>query len=301
MSIAALYDQVGGPDVLYIGDVDDARPGPGKVAVRVRAAGLNPFDTKVRSGAIAMKAPFPRRIGGDLAGTVEAVGEGAAYADGAPILVGDEVLGRAAGALAERVVAASSDLARRPAALDATVAGALHVAGLTAVALLDAVPVGPGDTVLIGGAAGSVGLTAGQLAVAAGARVIGTASERGHALLRSLGIEPVTYGDGVAERVAALGALTAVYDCHGRDALDIGFALGIHPDRMVQIAAGEDSGVQAAGRAARNAANLGMLAERVASGEIVVPIAATYPLRDVAAAFAALESSHALGKIVVTP
>ncbi len=298
MSSAALYDAVGGPEVLYIGEVPDPEPAPGKVAVRVRAAGLNPFDAKVRSGAILMKAPLPRRIGGDLAGTVEAVGEGAVYHDGTPIAVGDEVLGRAAGALAERVIASASDLTRRPVGLPVEVAGALHVAGLTAVAMADAVPVGPGDTVLVGGAAGGVGIIAAQLAVAAGARVVGTASERNHALLRSLGIEPVTYGDGLAQRV---GSATAVYDCYGREALDAGFLLGIRADRMVQIAAGDDSGVRAAGRAARTAANLALLAERVAAGEIIVPIAATYPLRDVASAFAALEGPHEPGKILVMP
>lgn len=304
MSSAALYDVVGGPEVLYIGDVPDQGPGPGKVTVRVRAAGLNPFDAKVRSGAIPMTAPFPRRIGGDLAGTVDAVGAGAAYSDGAPIRVGDEVLGRAAGAVAERVVAAASALARRPAALPVEVAGSLYVAGLTAVALLDAVPVGPGDTVLIGGAAGSVGLTAAQHAVAAGARVIGTASQRNHDLLRSVGARPVTYGSGLAERVAALGSVTAVYDCHGRDALDAGIALGVAPERMAAIAAGDaadELGARVPGREARTAAALAALAERVASGEIIVPVAATYPLGQVAAAFTAMETGRVTGKVVIVP
>ncbi len=158
----------------------------------------------MRSGAIASRAAFPRRIGGDLAGTVLAVGDGAAYADGAPIAVGDEVLGRAAGAIAEQVSAAASDLARRPDSLDVAVAGGLHVAGLTAVSVLATVPVGAGDLVLVGGAAGAVGLVAAQLALAAGARVVGTASERNHALLRSVGVEPVGW-----RTVAALGAIAA--------------------------------------------------------------------------------------------
>lgn len=304
MSRAALYDSTGAPEGLYIGEVTDADPGPGKVAVRVGAAGLNPYDAKVRRGEIPSKAPFPRRIGGDLTGAVLAVGEGAAYADGTPIAVGDEVLGRATGAIAERAIAAASDLARRPAGLPIEVAGSLDVAGLTAVALLDAVPVAAGDTVLIGGAAGGVGFIAAQLAVAAGARVIGTASARNHEALRSVGVEPVTYGDDLAARVADLGAPTVVYDCHGRDALDAGLALGVDPGRMAAIAAGpaaEELGVTAPGGAARTAANLAALAERVAAGEIVVPIAATYPLDQVAAAFSALEDGHLTGKIVVLP
>ncbi|WP_292831089.1 zinc-binding dehydrogenase [Microbacterium sp.] len=303
MSRAAMYDEVGDPRVLYIGQVTDTAPGPGKVAVRVRAAGLNPYDSKVLSGAIASTAPFPRRIGGDLAGSVEAAGEGAVYADGAPVRVGDEVLGRAAGAIAERVIAMASDLAPRPAGLAVEVAGGLHVAGLTAVAILDTVPIGPGDTVLVGGAAGGVGLIAAQLAVAAGARVIGTASARNHELLRSLGVEPVSYGDGLAARVAARARLTAVYDCHGRDALDAGITLGVAAEHMVAIAAGsagDELGVHVAGQRARTAANLAALAERVASGEIVVPVAATYPLDQVSAAFTAVAGTHAPGKIIVT-
>jgi len=308
MTRAAQYDTTGGPEVLYIGEVADAAPGPGEVAVRVRAAGLNPFDGKLRSGFLPSEAPFPRRTGGDLAGTVEAVGEGAQYWDGAPIAVGDEVLGRAGGAVAERVIASASELARRPVDLPVEVAGGLHVAGLTAVSVLTTVPVGPEDLVLVGGAAGGVGLVAAQLAVAAGARVIGTASEGNHELLRSLGIEPVAYGDGLAARVSVLtdagNPLSAVYDCHGRDALDAGVELGVPVDRMVGIAAyaavGE-LGVHNVERAARTPQNLERLAARVAAGEIVLPVAATYPLSEVVAAFTALEGAHAPGKIVVLP
>ena len=205
MSNAALYDATGGPEVLYVAEVADPEARPGKVAVRVHAAGLNPFDGKVRSGFIPSSAPFPRRIGGDFAGTVEAVGADARYWDGAPIRVGEEVLGRADGAIAERVIANAADLARRPAHLPVEVAGGLNVAGLTAMSLLATVPVGASDILLIGGAAGGVGLMAAQLAIAAGARVIGTASGRNHELLRSLGVEPVGYGEGLATRVARLG------------------------------------------------------------------------------------------------
>lgn len=304
MSRAALYDRTGDPDVLYVGEIDDAAPGPGKVAVRVRAAGLNPYDAKVRSGAIPSKAAFPRRIGGDLAGTVVAVGEGATYADGSAVVLGDEVLGRAAGAIAERAVAAASTLARRPAELPVEVAGALYVSGLTAVAVLDAVPVGAGDVVLIGGASGGVGLIAAQLARAAGVRVIGTASPRNHEFLRSIGVEPVAYGADLAARVAALAAPTAVFDCHGRDALDAGRVLGLDGARMAAIAAGDaaqEYGAIVPGDAARTTANLAELARGVASGSIRVPIAATYPLADVSDAFRALEGAHAPGKIVVLP
>ncbi|MFT4215085.1 MAG: NADP-dependent oxidoreductase [Microbacterium sp.] len=304
MTRAALYDRTGGPDVLYVGEVDDPQPEPGTVVVHVRSAGLNPFDAKQRSGFIPSKAPFPRRIGGDVAGTVIAVGDGATYWDGVPVAVGDEVLGRASGALAERVAASATELARRPEGTPVEIAGGLHVAGLTAVSCLATVPVGPGDTVLVGGAAGGVGLVASQLAIDAGARVIGTASPRNHDLLRSLGASPISYGEGLAERVAELGEVTAVIDCHGREALDAGVALGVPKERIVAIAgyaAVDELGVLNAERAARTPENLTRLAEGIAAGTLVLPVAATFPLDDVAAAFAALEAPHAPGKIVVLP
>ncbi|MFT4029371.1 MAG: NADP-dependent oxidoreductase [Protaetiibacter sp.] len=304
MTHAALYDATGGPEVLYIGEVADPAPGAGEVVVRVRAAGLNPFDAKMRGGFFPGGAPFPRRIGGDVAGRVEAVGAGAVYWDGTPVAVGDEVLGRADGSLAERAIAQASDLARRPEGLAVEVAGGLDVAGLTAVSLPATVPVGAGDTVLVGGAAGGVGFLAAQLAISAGARVIGTASPRNHELLSSVGIEPVAHGDALAERVAALGTVTTVYDCHGRDALDAGIALGVPRKRMVAIAgysAVDELGVLNAEREARTAQNLTTLAERIAEGSLTLPVAATFPLDEVVAAFRELEGPHAPGKIVVLP
>ena len=303
MPRAALYDSTGEPDVLYVGSVPDAAPGAGEVVLRVRAAGLNPFDVKLLSGFIPSDASFPRRIASDLAGTVSAVGEGAVYWDGTAVAVGDEVLGRASGAAAEVAVAAASDLARRPSDLDVKVAGGLHVAGLTAVSVLTTVPVREGDTVLVGGAAGAVGFIAAQLAVEAGARVIGTASGRNHELLRSVGVEPVAYGEGLVSRLTDAG-VTTVYDCHGRDALDAGVALGVPVDRMVAIAAYaaiDELGVLNVERSARTAQNLAALAERVASGSLHLPIAATFALDDITAAFRELTSAHAAGKIIVTP
>lgn len=303
MTRAALYDRTGGPEVLYVGDIPDPEPTPGHVVVRVRAAGLNPFDAKVRSGFIPSEAPFPRRIGSDVAGTVEAVGEGAVYWDGSPIQVGDEVLGRAAGSVSERALAQAEGVTRRPEGLPAEVGAGLNIAALTALSCRETVPVGEGDVVLVGGAAGAVGFLAAQLAIAVGARVVGTASERNHDLLRSVGIEPVAYGDDLAARLEPFGPFTAVYDCHGRDALDAGVALGVPVSRMVAIAAYaaiDELGVHNVEREARTAENLAWIAEDVAAGRLVAPVAAVYPLDEIAAAFAAMEGAHAPGKIIVT-
>lgn len=304
MARAAVYDEVGGPEVLRLAEVPDDPPGPGGVAVRVRAAGLNPYDGKVRSGFIPSRAGFPRRIGSDVAGTVEAVGEGATYWDGVPVEVGDEVLGSGSGTVAERALASAANLARRPPSVPVEVAGSLNVSGLTAVSCLRTVPLAAGDTVLVGGASGAVGLVVCQLAVEAGARVIGTAAERNHDVVRGLGAEPVRYGEGLAERVAALGEVTAVIDCHGREALDVGVQLGVARDRMVAIAAYaalEELGVLNVEREARTAENLAGLVEALAAGRLVHPVAATFPLEEVVAAFTALEGRHAPGKIVILP
>jgi NADPH:quinone reductase-like Zn-dependent oxidoreductase len=304
MSRAALYDTAGGPEVLYVGGVADPDPGTGQVLVRVEAAGLNPVDAKLRSGFIPSDAPFPRRVGSDLAGTVVAVGDGAEYWDGTAVAAGDEVLGRGPGAVAESTIAEASQLARRPAGLPVEVAGGLWIVGLTALSCLATIPVGADDTVLVGGSGGGVGLIAAQLAAAAGARVIGTANPRAHELLRSLGIEPVAYGAGLVDRLPSDAAITAVIDCHGREALDAGVALGVPVDRMVAIAAYgalAELGVHNVERAARTAENLAGLAQQIADGRLVLPVAATFPLDEVVAAFAALESSHAPGKIVVLP
>lgn len=304
MMRAALYDRTGGPDVLYIGDVPDAPPGRGQVLVRVHAAGLNPVDAKMRSGFIPSDAPFPRRVGSDLAGTVTAVGADAVYWTGDPVSVGDEVLGRGTGAVARHAVASAAELTVRPAAVPVDVAGGLWIAGLTAVSCLATIPIGPGDTVLVGGSAGGVGLMAAQLARAAGARVLGSAHPRDHGFLRSLGIEPIVYGAGLVDRLAAVGPVTAVIDCHGREALDAGVALGVPADRMVAIAAYAalaELGVHNVERTARTAQNLARLADGIAAGALVLPVAAAFPLDDVARAFETLEASHAPGKVVVLP
>lgn len=305
MSRAAVYDQVGAPEVLRVGEVADAQPSSGEVLLRVRAAGLNPFDAKVRSGFIPSEAPFPRRIGNDVAGTVLAVGEGALYWNGTPVQVGDEVLGRAAGSVAEQVIAQASDLTPRPENLSVAAAGGLNVAGLTAVSLLATVPVGSGDTVLVGGASGAVGLVATQLAMKEGARVIATASERNHELLRSLGAIPVAHDDPrLADSVAEHGTVTAVYDCHGRAALDLGVELGVPVDRMAATAAYgalEELGVHNVERDARTAKNLSTLAADISAGHMVFPVAQTFSLDEVVQAFEAVESSHTPGKIVILP
>ena len=304
MTKAAMYEEVGGPEVLYVGDVEPSDLGEGEALVRVEAAGINPFDSKVISGFIPMKAPFPRRVGSDFAGTVHQVSEGATYWDGTPVGVGDAVLGRASGSVATHAIASASGITRRPEGLPVEVAGGLNVAGLTAVSCLADVPVDEGDTLLVGGATGAVGMIVAQLAQARGAKVIGTGSAANAEFLKSIGVTPVEYGEGLVERVQELGPVTAVVDCHVREALDAGLALGVPPERMTATAAydaAEELGVKPVTHDHRTAKNLSVLANQVAAGELVVPVVGQFSLDDVEDAFRLLNSSHAPGKIVVLP
>ena len=226
---AITYSRYGGPDVLETTDLPTPKVGPDSVLVRVRAASVNPVDWKVREGYLdqVMDAVFPVVPGWDVAGVVERVG-----LDTPELQVGDEVYGYvrkdvvggevSGGTFAELVAAPVRTLARKPAAWSFEEAAAVPLAGLTAYQTIRRTGLAAGQTVLVHAAAGGVGSFAVQIAKALGARVLGTASERNHDFLRSLGAEPVTYGDGLAERVRALApeGVDVVLDYVGGDALD---------------------------------------------------------------------------------
>lgn len=199
---AITYQRYGSPDVLEYGDVPEPKLGADAVLVRVRAAAVNPVDWKIQAGYLdsVLDAVFPVIPGWDVAGVVEQVGVGVTeYAPGDEVIgyVREDMVGR--GTFAEYVAAPVRTLAHKPAALDFEQAAGLPLAGLTAYqALTGALEIKPGETVLVHAAAGGVGSLAVQIARALGARVIGTASERNHDYLRTLGAEPVSYGEGLA-------------------------------------------------------------------------------------------------------
>jgi NADPH:quinone reductase-like Zn-dependent oxidoreductase len=294
---AVRFSEYGGPEVLEVVEVPDPVPGDGEVVVRVKAAGINPGEAKIRSGALHDRWPatFPSGEGSDLAGVVEGTGE--------------EVIGftdnRASHA--ELVAVKTADLTPRPAAVPWEVAGSLYVAGATAWATVRAVAAAAGDVVVVAGAAGGVGTIAVQLARHAGATVIGLASEPHHDWLRAHGVVPVSYGDGVAGRIrdAAGGKVDALIDTVGGGYVELALELGVAPDRIDTIADYEavaKYGVKADGNAAgASAAVLAELAGLVASGELDVPIARVYPLDQVREAYRDLERGHTLGKIVLEP
>jgi NADPH:quinone reductase-like Zn-dependent oxidoreductase len=298
---AIQIDAFGGPEVLHEVEVDTPEPGPGQLRLRVRAAGVNPFDGKVRSGAMAavFPTPLPAVLGLEVAGTVDAVGPGVTG-----FAVGDDVFGSAdSGAYAEYALA--SKIAHKPAGLAWAAAAALPVAGETAERVLDLLKVTSGDTLLIHGAAGAVGTVAAQLAISRGATVIGTASAANHEYLATFGVIPTDYGAGLVARVRALApnGVDAVFDIAGKGALPDSIELRGGTDRIVTIADPAAAGLGvpfSSGTSSSGVADLVGLADRVVKGELVVTIAGTYPLADAAAAHRVVDAGHARGKVVLT-
>ncbi|MQY26676.1 NADP-dependent oxidoreductase [Nocardia aurantia] len=291
---------------LRVGEVPEPRLGPGQVLVKVRAAGVNPVDWKVMAGGLdpMMAAVFPVIPGWDVAGEVTAVGP-----DTREFAVGHEVIAYArkdvvnAGTFAEYVAVSADAVARKPASLGWEQAGGLPLAGLTALRSLDRLQVGAGDTVVVYAASGGVGGVAVQIARYRGARVIGTASERNHDYVRSLGGEPVAYGDGLAERILALApdGVHAVADFVGGQ-LDTTLAVLGKGGRHVSVA---DPSVREHGGqwiwVRPDGAALAEVAGLVESGAVGVEIAGTYSLDEVGAAFDASRSGRTRGKLIIVP
>jgi len=305
MPKAVRFDEYGGVDVLKVVDVPQPVPGPGQVLVQVKAAGINPGEAKIRDGLMAAMFPatFPSGEGSDLAGVVAATGP-----DVSGFSAGDEVIGftdnRAS--QAEYVLTEAANLTPKPAAVPWEVAGALFVVGATAWAAVRAVALTEGDTVVVAGAAGGVGSIAVQLARRAGATVIGLASPANHEWLRRHGVVPVTYGDGVADRIRqAAGKVDAFIDTVGGDYVQIALDLGVEPSRIDTIANFEavgKYGVKGDGSAVGSSAEvLAELAGLIAAGDLEIPIAAAYPLDQVRDAYRRLAPGHLLGKIVLIP
>jgi NADPH:quinone reductase-like Zn-dependent oxidoreductase len=308
MPRAVRFDQYGDVDVLNVVDVERPTPGPDQVLVRVKAAGINPGEASIRKGLLhdLWPATFPSGEGSDLAGVVEEVGPGVEQFAG-----GDEVIGWTdeRGSQAELVVVPVEHLVAKPAGVSWEAGGALFVAGVTAWAAVRAVGVSSGDTVVVSGAAGGVGSIAVQLAEDAGAaKVIGLAGEHHHAWLREHGVIPVTYGDGVAERIreAANGAVDAFVDTYGDGYVQLAVEeLGVAPDHVDTIidwdAARKYGAKTEASLAGSSPEVLAELAGLIDAGKLEIPIADVYPLDQVRDAYTELERRHTLGKIVLRP
>lgn len=297
-------------DVFVFEEYDVPRPRQGEVTIAVRAAGMNPADAK--HVARGDQADFPKEIGYEVAGAVSAVGEDTRIGSG-PVAVGDEVLAfRISGGWATEVTVAARDVFAKPASLTFGEAANLLLAGCTASEMLHVTGVGEGDTILVHGASGAVGVSVLQRAALLGARVIGTASEGNFDVVTRFGGVPVTYGDGLAQRVreAAPAGVVAALDCVGTDeAVDVSLALVADRERIVTIAAAERAkaegftaiaGAMPASQAYRDSVR-GDLVRLAGEGRLVVPVARTFPLSDAVEATRLLMSQHPGGKLVLEP
>jgi NADPH:quinone reductase-like Zn-dependent oxidoreductase len=306
---AVRFDQYGDVDVLTVADVPVPEPGAGQVLVRVRAAGINPGEAKIREGLLHARWPstFPSGQGSDLAGIVDRLGP-----DVTTVAPGDEVIGwvDTRSAQAEYAVVDAENLTPKPAGVPWEAAGALGVVGFTAWAAVRAVNLKAGDTLAISGAAGGVGSLAVQLARRAGATVVGIAGQDNLEWLREHGAIPVKYGEDLVGRIfdalLTTPQVDAFIDTYGGDYVEFAMnELGVEPSRVdtiVRFDAVQEYGVKSEGNAVgASAANLAELARLIAAGELEVPIAATYPLDQVREAYARLGTGHIRGKIVLLP
>lgn len=307
MSRAVMREGFGGPEVLHVREVPEPHAGVGEIRIALRSAALNPLDWQLAAApplAAAFGVPTPSGFGCDFAGVVDEVGPGAAGFAVGHRVYGGAIARAVADRLVVRITAPTSDLVlRTPERVADGTAAALPTAGLTALAALESIRPRPGDTVLVGGAAGGVGVLAVQLLRLAGARVIGTASPGTADFLRALGAEPVAYGEGLAERVrrAAPSGITAAMDLFGTGAAHAALELGVPRERICTVASGARvPGVPATGAHAADPAGLATLAAGIADGRITVPVEASFPIERIREAVALQAAGHAHGKVMIT-
>ncbi len=304
---AVVVNEYGGPEVLEVRGVDDPKVGPDDVLVRVQAASINPVDYKIVEGRLDGAFPVVRPLvpGWDVAGEVVAVGPAIRHVE-----EGEQVFGYArkdlvgTGTWAELVAMPARSIAPAPRELDAVAASCLPLAGLTAwQCVVEDLGIGEGDTLLIHGATGGVGHLATQIAVARGARVIGTCSEPNHEFLRGLGGEPVTYGDGLAERVREIApdGVGAVADFAARGALEASDAVLRTPGRLVSVLDPEEARARGGTYVFvhPDVAQLAQLAALADDGRLTPHVQSVHDLDDVQAAVVEASSGSVRGKVVL--
>ncbi|GAA1284651.1 NADP-dependent oxidoreductase [Saccharothrix xinjiangensis] len=315
---ALQFDRFGSPDEIVLRDVPEPEPGPGRIRIAVRACGLNPADWAVVDGLLADRLPpLPRGLGLEVAGVVDALGEGVTG-----VGIGDRVFGPAtldgptAGAAEHALMAA---WARTPPGVTDEQAAALPVATETAWHALDDLGVQPGELLLVHGAGSTVGEAAVRLALHRGVRVIATAGPARAAALEEVGVRATGYGDGVAERVTALagGRVDRALDAAptgGRvdradrvspagGALPTLIGLTGDPDRVLTVsdfAAATDLGARST-RIELRYDRLGEFARLAAEGVLAVTVAGAYAFDRVREAAELSRSRRSGGKLVLVP
>lgn len=303
---AVRFDRYGDRSVLYVAEVELPRPGPGQLQVKVRAAGINPGEAAIRSGALDSQFPatFPSGEGSDLAGVVSALGPGASR-----FVEGDEVLGWSwdRASHAQYVVVPETQLITKPEGLSWEAAGSLYVVGVTAYAAVEAIDPHAGDVVAVSAAAGGVGSLVVQLLRLKNASVLAIASTPNHEWLAGKGAVPIAYGPDLRTdlEVAAPNGIDAFIDLFGPEYVQLAIDLGIAPERINTIIAFEKAsevGARTEGSASGTSTDvLALMADLVSSGQVEFPIAATFPLEEVQQAFELVEQRHTHGKVVLIP
>jgi NADPH:quinone reductase-like Zn-dependent oxidoreductase len=298
---AAQFTRFGGPEVLEIVDLPDPHPGPGQVRIRVHAAGISATDPKIRTGELNFGRGLPQTTGTDVAGVVDELGEGVS-----DVAVGDRVFGVSDDGAGAAELARLTYRAVIPSSLGFVDAAALPVALETATRGLDQLGVVRGRTLFVNGASGGIGGTAVQLAVARGARVIGAASAANQNYLALLGAEPVTYGDGMVERVRALApdGVDAALDVAGNGVLPELIDLAGSARNVVTLAdfgGAKKHGVHfsngfADGHAFHALADVGAMIE---AGRFWLPVDRTFPLANIAEAHRVSETGRVRGRLVL--
>ncbi|MFI5915123.1 NADP-dependent oxidoreductase [Dactylosporangium sp. NPDC051541] len=303
MALQWVAPTFGGPEVLTLVETEVRPPAAGEVTIDVRAAGVNPADYKHISAARGTDRALPLKIGYEVAGVISAVGPDTDRA------VGEAVVAfRISGGWASQVTVPAKDVYPKPASLDFPAAANLLLAGTTAAECLHVVRAAPGETVLVHGASGAVGISVLQQARLQGIAIVGTASERNFTLLRQTGAVPIAYGPGLRDRIqaAAPHGIAAVIDTVGTDeAIDT----MDDPSRAVTIVASDHSraaGIKAiAGNLPESAAYRDSVRARLLAwageGRLIVPIAKTFPLTEALAAVDLVRSGHPGGKVALIP
>ncbi|GAA4254426.1 quinone oxidoreductase family protein [Dactylosporangium darangshiense] len=312
MAVRWIAPRFGGPEVLTLVNTDVPPPGPGEVTIDVRAAGVNPADYKHIAASRGTDRELPLPIGYEVAGVLSAIGPGTEIASGGGA-AGDPVVAfRISGGYASAVTVPAKDVFAKPAALDYPAAANLLLAGTTAAEALHVTGVAKGETVLVHGASGAVGVSVLQQARELGAVVVGTASEHNFDVLRRFGAEPIAYGPGLLDRVraAAPEGVAAVIDTVGTaEAVDSVRELLPDASRAVTIVASDRSraaGITAIGgnmpaSAAYRDGVRAHLLELAADGRLVVPVTRTFPLAQALAAIDLVRGGHPGGKVALIP
>ncbi len=310
MSLVVFYEEFGDPDVLRITREDVPAPHAGQVLIANRAVGVNPADVKRLAGRLGARNHLPGVLGFEAAGTVEAVGDGV---EG--LRVGDDVLWHGAGAQRERALVRADRVRHKPRVIDFEQAAVLPVAAAAAFAALSQLGIGPGDVVLVHGASGGVGSAAVQIAVALGARVIGTTSERNDEYVHYLGARPVHYGPRLTADVRALpgglAEVTASLDLVGSretveatvDLLDGTWGAhmaGASRPRAVTVVGSELSRKHGITDKAEHPGALDEVISLADAGLLHLDITHRFPLRQAADALRLVAGGHVRGKVVLT-